>query len=149
SEDGTMTVEEWLTGADPALAAALRERGAATQRKVRLLLCAACRNRKGLRPELVDPRSRQAVEVAERFVEGNCSLEELRTASGAVRELCSTLNAEWHAAMEQPLVYWEVTIRYWWARLADSAVRLPEALIRTGEHDADDGVWCALHDAST
>jgi hypothetical protein len=82
-----MTESEWLLSTDPAMM--LRVLGQhASERKLRLFACARCRL---LWHELVDDRSRAAVEAAERYAEGLLEEEEreavLRDAVDAVREL--------------------------------------------------------------
>lgn len=58
-----------------------RARGRVTDRKTRLLLCAWVRQ--GVWPLLQDARSRAAVEVAERFADGQADDAELKAAAGA------------------------------------------------------------------
>ena len=70
----------WLASGD--LDALLRFLlGRASERKLRLFACACCRRVWHL---LADPRSRQAVEVAERFADGQATEVELATARVAV-----------------------------------------------------------------
>src|SRR5262245_34096106 len=79
-----MTEQEWLECTDcwPMLKFL---RGKASERKLRLLACACCRN---IWTSLRDERSRQAVEIGERFADGETGSEELagayRSASAAV-----------------------------------------------------------------
>jgi hypothetical protein len=71
-----MTEAEWLACADPRPMLG-HLRGRVSARKLRLLTCACCRRVWDL---LGDERSRQAVEVAERFTDGAADAEELRAA---------------------------------------------------------------------
>ncbi|QEG27365.1 hypothetical protein GobsT_21190 [Gemmata obscuriglobus] len=77
-----MTEEEWLACNDPgALIPLSWERN--QKRKVRLFGCACCRRIWEL---LIHPTSRSAVEIAERYAEGNAERSELdRAAEGARR----------------------------------------------------------------
>jgi Imm-5 like putative immunity protein len=72
-----MTEAEWLACAEPLqMFGFVRSRG--TLRKEWLLACAGCRV---VWTRLPDDRSREAVEVAERFADGKASVEELKTAA--------------------------------------------------------------------
>jgi hypothetical protein len=72
-----VTETEWLGSGDPSpMLRYLRERQP-SERKLRLLACACCRRIWNLLP---DPRSRLAVEVAERFADDHASLLELARA---------------------------------------------------------------------
>src|SRR4051794_32137907 len=65
---------DWLTSPDPTpMLAHLQERHV-SERKLRLLLCGCCRQIWDLLP---DRRSRDAVEVAERFADGEATPREL------------------------------------------------------------------------
>src|SRR4051812_17679097 len=69
---------EWLACTDPdALLEFLRTAGKATDRKLRLFTCACLRRIRHLLP---DERSRTAIEVAERFADGQVTRENLETA---------------------------------------------------------------------
>jgi hypothetical protein len=78
-----MTEAQWLTCTDP-------ERmmpGSASKRKLRLFACACCRR---LGPLLRDPRSRHAVEVAERCADGEATEDERIAAWTAARAVASS-----------------------------------------------------------
>ncbi len=72
-----MTEDEWLASNDPTPMIRLLTERHVGDRKCRLLMCAACRLIWDLLP---DPRSRAAVEVAERFADGLASQVELARA---------------------------------------------------------------------
>jgi hypothetical protein len=78
-----MTEAEWLASDDPAAMlralsnAAVRLKGKARERKLRLFACACCRQVWGRLPS---DRAREAVEVAERFADGAATREELLAA---------------------------------------------------------------------
>lgn len=77
-----MTENDWLACDDPARM--LDDLGLAVDgRKLRLYVCACCRR---LRQHLHDERSRQALEVAERYAEGACSRDELAVARTAAEQ---------------------------------------------------------------
>jgi hypothetical protein len=92
-----MTEAEWRTSKDPApLLTYLQAH--VSERKIRLLACACCR---GIWEHLPD-RSRQGVEVAERFVDGLASPKDLAKAHG--NAVTFKGEAGWAA-------YWATSIR--------------------------------------
>jgi hypothetical protein len=90
----------WLASAEPfAMLEYLRPEGGparpgATARRLRLFACACARR---LWPRLTDPRSRRAVEVAERFADGLANAAEME----AARRACGNIGKpEWHAGSQ-------------------------------------------------
>ncbi|MHB1561113.1 MAG: hypothetical protein ACYC61_26985 [Isosphaeraceae bacterium] len=80
-----MTEAEWTISADPdAMVCFLHglwfDDGEVPDRKLRLYACACCRR---VWPQLGDPRSRRAVEAAERYADGLVLEEELEMAADA------------------------------------------------------------------
>lgn len=88
-----MTEAEWLVSEDPAAmlrvvtgeAEGPHAGGVISPRKLRLFACACCRH-PGVWPLLTDPRSRRAVEVAERYADGEADNAELLDAEGQASE---------------------------------------------------------------
>jgi hypothetical protein len=79
-----MSESEWLACQDPqAMLTFLRENGKTSDRKLRLFAVACCRFAWHL---LADDRSRNAIEVADRFSEGTATLEELDLANASAGE---------------------------------------------------------------
>lgn len=79
-----MDEREWLSTLDPnSLVHSLRGRRA-SERKLRLFAVACCRL---VWDCLTEPRSRTAVEVAERYADGAATYEEMFAAGAAVREI--------------------------------------------------------------
>jgi hypothetical protein len=85
-----MTEQEWLACSNPYDMQVFLV-GKASPRKFRLFAAACCRSFWHL---LVDPRSRQAVEVAERLADGVATEAEWEAAYGSAWDAWSALNAE-------------------------------------------------------
>lgn len=100
-----MTEAEWLTCPDPhRLLDVLGDRP--SERKLRLFACACCRRHWHL---LIDPRSRQAVEVAEKFADGEATAAEVSRASSAAfaaveQEALRSIAATGELHSEGPLI---------------------------------------------
>jgi len=87
-----MTEDQWLSSTDPTpMLVFLWDSGKASHRKLRLFAGACCRRIWHL---LIDKRSREAVEVAERYADGRATDEELETASDSAYSV-------WDADMER------------------------------------------------
>src|SRR5690348_7393422 len=76
-----MTEAQWLASADPHRMLDFLP-GKASERKLRLFLCSCLRR---VWPLLTDARSRAAVEVMERFADGDASEQERRAAQEAAQ----------------------------------------------------------------
>src|SRR5262245_38915345 len=72
-----MTGAEWLAGTDPQVVAELVW-NIASERQIRLIACGCCRL---VWDWLIDKRSREAVEISERYVDGLASSDELGKAA--------------------------------------------------------------------
>jgi hypothetical protein len=106
-----MTEEEWLRSDDQlAMRICLESVGTVSERKLRLFAVACCRR---VEHRFLDPCQGQAVEVLERYADGQVSAEELELASSAADQfdeghellseeredvLSETLDAAYHAA---------------------------------------------------
>ena len=75
-----MNETNWLTCLDPTPMLRFLQDHRTSERKLRLLMCACCRQIWDLMP---DPRSRAAVEVSDRYADGEATPRELARARGA------------------------------------------------------------------
>lgn len=134
-----MTEAEWAVCCKPyEMLACLQETGSASERKLRLLACACVRR---LWPLLIDDRSRQAVEVGERFADGTAGVKELRRANGrAAKAACRVRGgalgrAAWAVGFGTGTprgIGWDTpaTRAVWWAvyRVAEANESVPESV---------------------
>jgi hypothetical protein len=87
-----MTESEWLSATNPGvLLGYLQTRPSASERKARLFVCACCRRIWHL---LRDPRSRNAIEVVERYFDGAASDRELKEAIRGASEASNSVDME-------------------------------------------------------
>jgi hypothetical protein len=91
-----MTEQEWLACTD-SLPMLNFLRGQASDRKLRLLACASCRSIWHL---LTDPRGRNAVEISERFADGDASTRELTKARKQAQNAWTAINDSQPQAFE-------------------------------------------------
>ncbi len=90
-----MTETEWLASTDPAAMLALPRCPSPppSDRKLRLFACGCCRQ---VWDKLTGPRSRNAVEVAERFADGEVTETELNQAIDGAWEVFAQAGDEWN-----------------------------------------------------
>ena len=78
-----MTEKEWLACEDPDRILSFLQVNDASDRLLRLFACAGCR---AIWVWLGDTRSREAIEVAEKYADGHATTEELRTAASRAHD---------------------------------------------------------------
>jgi hypothetical protein len=100
-DEWPMTEEEWLDCSGSCISDMLAlVHGKGSERKLRLFLCACCRR---IWPLLVDERSREAVETAERYADGLASEKERRAAWAAAQAAAAILKQRpGHADKDRP-----------------------------------------------
>lgn len=94
-----MNEDEWLHGCDPSPMLEFLQEHPVSERRMRLLACACCRL---IWDYLPDERSRNAVEVAERFADGEADLRELARARNMALKVSGV--AAWSA-------YWAANVK--------------------------------------
>jgi hypothetical protein len=93
-----MTEQEWRSCDDPVFMLQNLAHGTVSDRKLRLFACACCRRVWNL---LSDARSRTAVDVAERFIEGTASRDELEEAARAAASVIAAgPELQWNLELE-------------------------------------------------
>jgi hypothetical protein len=106
-----MNEEAWLTTTDPQKMLAFL-RGKASDRKLRLFLCACCRLR--LWSELLQ-EARSAVEVCEDYADGQATKKQLKQARLAARKTSG------HADKNPGLGYWSVAVYVAWTAARENS----------------------------
>ena len=114
-----MTEEQWQTCSDPQKMLDFL-RGKASDRKLRLFVCACCRH---IWHKLTDKQSRRAVEVAERLADGQADPAEVAVARTEIEELRRGQEQQW----SEDAQWSEATLLYgymdqWPCILAESSV---------------------------
>jgi hypothetical protein len=130
-----VTQDEWNTCTDPApMLEFLRDRGKLSERKARLFAVACCRRIWDLS---VDERTRRAIEVTERYADGQATEEEL----GAARAAAEACSAEVEAAADDAMRAMSHGDYGWYAGraaarfAARAAVRTAAAQVREAAED--------------
>jgi hypothetical protein len=124
-----MNETEWLNASDPEAMLAFLG-GDVSQRKLRLFACACCRRIWDL---LADERSRNAVDVAQRFADGQLSGRQLRAGERAALSASKkAADAYWDSSTDRGWQQWTAAAAAAWVAAAD-----PEGPLETAEAAAD------------
>jgi hypothetical protein len=127
-----MREERWLTSTDPTPMLTFLFRRRVSGRKLRLLCCACCRR---LWDSLIDERSRQAVEAAERYASGDLGTAELVEVRTAAQEAYFEARAEVHRWMAEAAL-WTVAVQVPVRKVVDNTLPFylyPNYHERTGQ----------------